>query len=158
MGKAGAADPEDIRNWQRRSATLTTSGKLDPPDPARLAAIGVRHVINLAMDDHPEALEDEAALMDAHGITYTHIPIAFDAPQRAHLDAFRDAMAKETRPLHVHCIANYRVSALLFILDIEQGVAREEAKALMDAIWNPLDTDDPRGQVWARFIRENLPG
>ena len=58
-------DPADIRNWQRRPDGITTSGKLEPHDPARLAAIGVRHVVNLALDDHPEALCDEAALMAA---------------------------------------------------------------------------------------------
>ena len=41
-------DPSDIRNWRRRPDGITTSGKLEPGDPARLAAIGVRHVINLA--------------------------------------------------------------------------------------------------------------
>ena len=46
-------DPADIRNWQRRPDGITTSGKLEPYDPARLAAIGVRHVVNLALDDHP---------------------------------------------------------------------------------------------------------
>ena len=47
-------DPTDIRAWQRLSERVTTSGRLQEPDPARLAAIGVRHVINLAMPDHPE--------------------------------------------------------------------------------------------------------
>ena len=56
---AKAADPTDIRNWQRRSDVLTTSGRLSSQDPARLAAVGVRHVINLALDDHPEALAEE---------------------------------------------------------------------------------------------------
>ena len=43
------ADPSDIRAWQRLSDQITTSGRLEPHDPARLAAIGVRQVINLAM-------------------------------------------------------------------------------------------------------------
>ena len=53
-------DPSDIRNWRRRSDAITTSGRLEAGDPARLAALGVRHVVNLALDDHPEALPDEA--------------------------------------------------------------------------------------------------
>jgi hypothetical protein len=46
-------DPVDIRNWQRRADGVATSGKLEPGDPARLAAIGVRHVVNLSLDTHP---------------------------------------------------------------------------------------------------------
>ena len=34
-----AGDPADIRNWQRRPDGITTSGKLEAGDPARLAAI-----------------------------------------------------------------------------------------------------------------------
>ena len=66
-------DPSDIRNWRRRPDGITTSGKLEPGDPARLAAIGVRHVINLALDDHPEALADEERLLADQGLSLIHI-------------------------------------------------------------------------------------
>ncbi len=88
------ADPADIRNWRRRPDGITTSGKLEPGDPARLAAIGVRHVINLALDDHPEALADEAAALAAEGIGYTHIPVPFDAPTRDHVARLDRALAE----------------------------------------------------------------
>jgi hypothetical protein len=58
------ADPDDIRGWQRLSDGVTTSGCLTCADPARLAAIGVRHVINLALDDHPEALAKDPRASD----------------------------------------------------------------------------------------------
>ena len=80
-------DPSDIRNWRRRPDGITTSGKLEPDDPARLAAIGVRHVINLALDDHPEALADEERLLAEQGIGYTHIPVPCDAPRARHVAA-----------------------------------------------------------------------
>lgn len=54
-------DPEDIRNFVRMDERITTSGRVQEADPARLAAIGVRHVVNLALDEHPEALPDESA-------------------------------------------------------------------------------------------------
>lgn len=53
------SDPDDIRGWQRLDERITTSGRLEDADVARLATIGTRHVINLAMGDHPEALADE---------------------------------------------------------------------------------------------------
>jgi len=85
-------DPIDIRTWQRLDDHTTTSGKIEEKDVARLAAIGVRHVINLALDDHHEALAEEAAVLARHGLSYTHIPVPFDAPTDAHFASFRSAM------------------------------------------------------------------
>ncbi|MEM1051063.1 MAG: protein tyrosine phosphatase family protein [Pseudomonadota bacterium] len=146
------ADPSDIRNWRRRADGITTSGKLEPTDPARLAAIGVRHVINLALDDHPEALANEAERMAEHGIAYTHIPVPFDAPRLEHVDAMRAAIADGVGPLHVHCIANYRVTAFFYLLDCEAGVAEPEARARMAEVWDPLASDDPRIEPWKALL------
>jgi uncharacterized protein (TIGR01244 family) len=148
-----AADPEDIRGWQRLSVDVTTSGRLEPHDPARLAAIGVRHVINLALDDHPEALADEGAVLAGQGIAYTHIPIPFDAPSEQHFSAFVEALGTVHGPVHVHCIMNWRVSALFYRLHCAQGMPERDARALMRQQWDPLASDDPRAMVWADLIR-----
>ncbi|TAD75333.1 MAG: hypothetical protein EAY70_10650 [Sphingomonadales bacterium] len=147
-----AGDPDDIRNWQRRADGITTSGKLDPGDPARLAAIGVRHVVNLALDDHPEALEDEAKLMASSGIAYTHIPVPFDAPEPAHVAALEQALARNPGPHHVHCIMNYRVTALFYLIDRANGVPEPEARARMATVWNPLESDDDRAAPWRALL------
>ena len=148
-----APDPGDIRGWQRLSADITTSGRLEPRDPARLAGIGVLHVINLALDDHPEALADECGLLDEQGIGYTHIPIPFDAPEEVHYAAFKAALTEAHGPVHVHCIMNWRVSALFYRLNRERGMPKGEALALMRRQWDPLASDDPRAKVWADLIR-----
>lgn len=145
-------DPADIRGWQRLAPDLTTSGRLQADDPARLGAIGVRHVINLALDDHPDALTDEAALLAAQEIGYTHIPIPFDAPDEIHYAAFKAALKAADGPVHVHCIMNWRVSALFYRLHRERGMAEGEARALMRQQWDPLASDDPRTKVWAGLI------
>lgn len=145
------ADPEDIRGWQRLSPRVTTSGKLDPADPARLAAIGVRQVVNLALEDHPEALADEAAVVAAQGIGYTHIPVPFDAPGEDHFARFREALAGD-EPVHVHCIMNWRVSAFFYRLHREQGMSEAEARALMQRQWDPDSSDHPMAAAWAEFI------
>ena len=145
-------DPVDIRGWQRLSARISTSGKLGPEDPARLAAIGVRHVINLALDDHLEALPDEAALMAAENIAYTHIPIPFDRPKADDFAAFKQALAAAKGPVHVHCIMNWRVSAFFYLLHREQGMEESEARALMAMQWDPLASDDPRTRPWRDLL------
>lgn len=149
MTKTG--DPADIRNWQRRADGITTSGKLEPHDPARLAAIGVRHVVNLALDTHPEALADEAVLLAAQGIAYTHIPVPFDAPAPAHVAALGQALAAHPGPHHVHCIMNFRVTAFFYLIDIGAGVPEPEARARMAAVWNPLE-DERVPEAWRALL------
>lgn len=145
-------DPVDIRGWQRLSDRITTSGKLGPADPARLASVGVRHVVNLALGEHPEALADEGALLAAEGIAYTHIPIPFDAPDKAHYAAFKAALADGEGPVHVHCIMNWRVSAFFYLLHREHGMPENQARALMTQQWDPLSSDDPRTTPWRELL------
>ena len=147
-------DPDDIRGWQRLDPQTTTSGKLDDKDVERLAAIGVKHVINLALDTHPEALADEAGKLAACGIRYTHIPVPFDAPDDDHFAAFRDAVGQDDVPLHVHCIMNWRVSAFFYRLNRDhRGMAEADARALMKQQWEPDKADRPEAAVWAAFIK-----
>jgi len=150
MSESG--DPADIRNWQRRPDGITTSGKLEPGDPARLAAIGVKHVVNLALDNHPEALPGEADLLAEVGIGYTHIPVPFDAPTTQHVAALRDVIEQTEGPLHVHCIMNYRVTAFLYLLDRDQGIDEREAHARMAKVWDPLSSDEPAAQPWKQLL------
>lgn len=145
-------DPQDIRNWRRRPDGVTTSGRLQPGDPARLAAIGVTQVINLALDDHPEALADEGALLAAQGIGYIHIPVPFDAPSPAHVAQLREALDRATGPVHVHCIMNWRVSAFFYLLDREAGVAESDARARLLSVWDPLTSEDPRAAPWRALL------
>ena len=146
------SDPDDIRGWQRLGPATTTSGRLETPDPGRLAAIGVRHVINLALDDHPEALADEERRLAAEGIGYTHIPVPFDAPGEDHLAAFESALASIDGPVHVHCIMNWRVSAFFYRHNRAAGMDDAAATALMAQQWDPRDSDDPRAAVWAALL------
>ena len=145
-------DPSDIRNWRRRSDAITTSGRLEAGDPARLAALGVRHVVNLALDDHPEALPDEAERLAAEGIGYSHIPVPFDAPRREHVAELARVLADTKGPVHVHCIMNWRVTAFFYLLDLENGVPKREPRARMATVWDPLASDDPHLAPWKALL------
>ena len=148
-------DPDDIRAWQRLSERVTTSGRLQQHDPARLAAIGVRHVINLAMPDHPDALPEADGAFAAQGIGYTHIPVPFGAPDEAHYRAFVEAFEAAEGPVHVHCIANWRVSAFFYRYNRDAcGMPEAEARALMEQQWSPEEHDHPDAPTWAAFIAE----
>jgi protein tyrosine phosphatase (PTP) superfamily phosphohydrolase (DUF442 family) len=148
-----AADPTDIRNFLRLSDTITTSGRLQPGDPQRLAAIGVERVINLALASHPEALPDADAAMTEAGLGYTHIPVPFDAPGEAHYRAFVAALEADNTPVHVHCIMNWRVSAFLCRYNLENGMDEGAARGQMERIWSPDENDHEDAPAWAAFVR-----
>lgn len=147
-------DPDHIANWQRLDERTTTSGRLTPADVDALAGIGVRHVINLALDGSPGALADEEALLGARGLRYTHIPVPFDAPEETHYQAFRAAYDADDAAIHVHCIMNYRVSAFFYRYNRERGMPEAEARAIMERQWQPDANDLTDARTWARFIQE----
>ena len=147
-------DPHDIYRWQRIDGGLTTSGRLSAEDPARLRELGVAYVINLALDDSPDALAGEAELMAQAGLAYRHIPVPFDAPDETHFARFREAMAEAGEaPVHVHCIMNWRVSAFFYRYHKESGMDEGEARRQMEAIWSPDENDHPDAPTWATFVR-----
>ena len=141
------SDPEHIYHWRRADARLTTSGQPSEAELAEIKQLGVTHIINLGLHEHERALDDEAESVAGLDMVYMHIPVAFDAPMEADFERFCAAMA-ETRAtkVHVHCIANLRVTAFLYrywrdVLLMDE----EDARALMDSVWRP-------GGVWAKFI------
>ncbi|WP_292531860.1 protein tyrosine phosphatase family protein [Methylocystis sp.] len=140
-------DPTHIYNWLRIDSRLTTSGQPSESELAEIAALGVRYVINLGLYSHEKALPDEAATVGALGMTYLHFPIDFQQPTDADYQAFCAAMTDTCdAATHVHCIANYRVSALLYRYRRDQlGVDEAMARADLERIWTPND-------VWTTLI------
>jgi len=140
-------DPADIYNWRRLDACITTSGQPTEAQLAEIQALGVTHIINLGLHSHEKALPDETISVGALGMTYIHIPVAFDAPTEQDFADFCAAMAEiGDASVHVHCIVNMRVSAFFYryrrdVLGLDEALAR----AAKDSIWRP-------GGVWATFI------
>ena len=141
------ADPEDIYHWRRLDDRVTTSGQPTEAQLADIRALGVRHIVNLGLHTHEKALPDEAASVSRLGMTYTHIPVDFQNPTDRDFEQFYEVMEQlKDVPVHVHCIANYRVSAFFYryrrdVLGMDEAKARAE----MEEIWHPEG-------VWAAFV------
>jgi protein tyrosine phosphatase (PTP) superfamily phosphohydrolase (DUF442 family) len=109
------ADPEAIYNWRRLDNRITTSGQPSETQLADIHAVGVRHIVNLGLHTHDKALPDEAASVNRLGMTYIDIPVDFQNPTDDDFDQFYTVMEQlQEVPVHVHCIANYRVSAFFY--------------------------------------------
>ena len=132
-------DPTDTYNWRRLDERLTTSGQPTEDQLQAVAALGVETVVNLGLHTHPKALRDERASVQALGMGYVHQPVDFQNPTPADLERFCDLMdALEGRTVHVHCIANWRVSAFVYRWRVDRlGWDRARARADLDAIWTP---------------------
>jgi protein tyrosine phosphatase (PTP) superfamily phosphohydrolase (DUF442 family) len=78
---------------------------------------------------------------------YIHIPVVWDNPTEADLACFFETMdATQDKKRFVHCIANMRVSAFMFLYRVlRQGLPLEEARATMRQIWEP-------NPIWQKFI------
>jgi protein tyrosine phosphatase (PTP) superfamily phosphohydrolase (DUF442 family) len=141
------ADPQSIYNWRRLDDRITTSGQPSEPQLADIQALGVRHVVNLGLHTHEKALPDEAASVGRLGMTYIHIPVDFQHPTDEDFSQFCSVMEQlKDVPVHVHCIANYRVSAFFYRYRRDVlGMGDEKARAEMEDVWHPEG-------VWADFI------
>jgi uncharacterized protein (TIGR01244 family) len=128
---------ESTLNFRRVSDTVTTSGTVPAEDLAELRANGYDVVINLMPDSSEYAVPGEAAIVGGQGIDYVYIPVDFAAPNREQLEEFAAAMdAHQGKRIHVHCAANYRVSAFYSLYAMRQGWwSSEEADEHLAGIW-----------------------
>jgi protein tyrosine phosphatase (PTP) superfamily phosphohydrolase (DUF442 family) len=141
------SEPEQIFNWHRIDDLVTTSGQPSEAQLVGLKEIGVRHIINLARHSHEKALPDEVASVTALGMTYHHRPVDFANPTEEDFAWFVETFeALKDEPVHVHCIANYRVSAFLYRYRRDHlGIDEATARAEMEVCWKPEG-------VWVDFI------
>ena len=139
-----------IRNFLRLEDRLATSGMPQPDDFAALRQAGFEVVINLALPTSDNALPNEGELVSAQGMTYVHIPVQFDAPQLADFERFTRAMdACAGQKVFVHCAANMRVSAFVFLHRLKHGAVRTTAESDLKRIWQP-------DGVWLEFVNQRL--
>jgi len=148
-----AAHLSDIFNFVAVSDTLGTAGQ---PTAAQLDAVqgaGYTVVINLATGTTPRDLSNEAELWKARDIDYIHIPVIWDNPTAENLAQFFHAMdANQGKKCFVHCIANMRVSAFVYLYRVlKQGTPEAEARTMMNRLWEP-------NAVWQHFIEDALAG
>jgi protein tyrosine phosphatase (PTP) superfamily phosphohydrolase (DUF442 family) len=148
---------ESSLNFRRVSDTVTTSGTVSAEDLAELRARGCEVVVNLMPDSSEYAIEGEESIVTGQGVGYVYLPVDFAAPNHEQLEGFAAAMdANAGRTIHVHCAANYRVSAFYSLYAMRQGWwSTEEADEHLRSIWT-----EGEYPVWDEFIaaeRQRLP-
>ena len=130
---------------------LGTAGQPKQTQFQTIRESGFEAVINLALPTSDNAIPNEGSVVISLGMSYVHIPVDFKAPTSQDFRAFCRVMeAFNDRPLFVHCAANMRVSAFVFLYRVlRQRVAVAAAEMDLHAIWQP-------DEVWSRFIQDQL--
>lgn len=141
---------EEIRNYTWVSDQLSSAGQIGYEQIPLLDEAGYDVVVNLAIADE-ERNGREGFLVTQEGLTYVHIPVEWETPSMEHVEQFFDVMrANEGRKVFVHCFANMRATAFVYLYrTLVLGDPEAEARATMLEVWDP-DDNDP----WRRLIEQ----
>ena len=141
----------EIYNFRPIGEKFGTAGQPTEEQFQAIRAAGFETVINLALPTSDNALPHEGSIVTGLGMSYVHIPVNFQAPTAQDFRTFCGAIkAFEGRRVFVHCAANMRVSAFVYLYRVlHQKLSPSEAERDLHAIWQP-------DEIWSRFIRDQL--
>jgi len=144
---------EEVYNFIQISDNLATAGQPTEAQMSEIATAGFRAVVNLALGKSENALADEAATVNALGMTYHHIPVVWEAPKLSDFEQFVPLMDSLTgQKVFLHCVANYRASMFTALYAEKRwGWTRAQADAHLRRIWEP-------DEVWKKFIEDVRTG
>ena len=142
---------EDIYNFLQLSDRITTAGQPTASQYPAIAVAGYQTIINLALTESANALVDEGAIATSLGLEYIHIPVLWEAPTLDNFEEFVRVMnQRKDRQIFVHCAANKRVSAFMYLYHrIVDGLDEKTAQIDLAKIWIP-------SQFWQSFIDRTL--
>ena len=140
---------EDIYNYLKISDSIATSGQPTKEQFSQIKDSGYQIVVNLALPTSANALPDEKETVENLGMQYVHIPVVWEEPKFEDFTQFYNVMTEnEDKNTFVHCAANMRVSAFMYLYNrLHENMSDEEAKKNLYQIWIPNDT-------WQKFITQ----
>jgi len=107
---------EEILNYIKINELISTSGQPSAEQFKQIAQNDFEVVINLALHDASNAIENEDKIVTDLKMAYFHIPVDFDNPKASDVKLFLNTLqALGANKVWVHCALNYRVSAFMYI-------------------------------------------
>ncbi|KOP24827.1 beta-lactamase [Hapalosiphon sp. MRB220] len=140
---------ENIYNFLQISDLIATSGQLTEEEFTIIKEAGYQLVVNLALPDSHNALINEKEIVEFQEMEYVHIPVVWEKPTFDNVKDFFQVMeANTSKKVFVHCAANKRVSAFMYLYRrLSQGINEAEAKKDLHQIWIP-------DYHWQKFIEQ----
>jgi len=146
---------EQSYNYRSITATLTTSGVVSAEQLQQLSAQHYQRVINLLPNDSQYATADEQQLVEQQHIDYVYIPVDFATPRIDDYQRFASAMQQSPSvKTHVHCAANYRVSAFFGIYAYQYlDWSATQVKQHIESLWQPSEH-----KPWLTLLQQEIEG
>lgn len=133
---------KNILNYIKINELISTSGQPKIEEFDLINNEGFEVVINLALCNASNAIENEDKVVTNLGMSYFHIPVDFENPKPSDLKLFLNTMqALGANKVWVHCAKNYRVSAFMYVY--HKYILKtpfEEIDLSIFNIWNPDKT------------------
>jgi uncharacterized protein (TIGR01244 family) len=141
----------EIYNFLPLSDWVATAGQPTEAQFAAVARQGYEVVVNLALPTSDKALPDEKSTVEALGMDYVAIPVQWENPTQQDLEQFFQVMeANQGRKVLVHCAANMRVSAFMYVYQrVKMGIDEATAQQDLNTIWQP-------NEQWQAFMARSL--
>lgn len=141
---------ENIYNFLKLSDSIATAGQPTPEQFTIIKLSNYQVVINLALLDSPNALANEESIVKSLGMEYIHIPVIWENPTLEDITRFFSVMKDfSNKRVFIHCAANKRVSAFIYLYIIHQKINKEQAQKDLNRIWIP-------NKKWQDFIQQVL--
>ncbi len=140
---------ENIYNYLKVSDKIATAGQPSIEQFSHIKEAGYQIIVNLALKSSSNALSNEKQIVEALGIEYIHIPVIWENPTHDKFQEFIQAMKKNIgKKVFVHCAANKRVSAFIYLYRrYQESIDDEIAQKDLHQIWTP-------NKIWQQFIQE----
>ena len=121
---------ENIYNYLKISDKIATAGQPSVEQFSHIKEAGYQVVINLALKDSSNALRNEKEIVETEGMQYIHIPVIWENPTEDKLQEFIQVMKTNVdKKVFVHCAANKRVSAFVYLYRRSEESIDEEIYA-----------------------------
>ena len=126
-----------IRAFQFADSNNASSGYINAEQFRLLKDYGFTHVISLIPGDQSK----EDSIVNSLGMSFTQIEVIWKEPTVENVQNYFDDMKKYSgKKVLLHCIANMRASAFMFLYRTTQlGIEKDEAKKRMYEIWDPKE-------------------
>ncbi|MGA1940712.1 protein tyrosine phosphatase family protein [Arcobacter sp. YIC-310] len=107
---------EELLNYIKINELIHTSGQPTKQQFKKLKEEEFEVVINLALCNSSNAIEDQDKIVSQLGMSYIHLPVDFEEAKLSDLKLFINILqALGSNKVLVHCAKNYRVSAFMYV-------------------------------------------
>ena len=139
---------KNIQNYIKIDDNISTSGQASKSEFEVISKNGFEVVINLALYNSDNALKNEDKIVNKNNMTYIHIPVSWENPEKEKLEQFIGILKSlKTKKIFIHCAKNYRVSMFMHIY--KQIVLKDDSKLILPDNYKINTT-------WKKFIKKAI--